>query len=165
MTGTDDFREYVKYFDQWGEDTVAAYERNISKMERYLTEDYQGIKNFYDDLVAKGFGTHENGVYNIAYPDSEAAAKAMGMSEEWFLDMTRRGEDYGFVNDYVETELDGRMKLQDVMQKQIDAQLHLNELIREGAPEDVITDAQQVLDTYKNSAKNLAENIKDVTVH
>jgi len=111
MTGTDDFREYVKYFDQWGEDTVAAYERNITKMERYLTEDYKGIKNFYDDLVAKGLGTYENGIYNIQYPDSASAAKTMGMSEEWFLDMTRRGEDYGFVNDYVETELDGRMKL------------------------------------------------------
>jgi len=40
MTGTDDFREYVRYFDEWGEDTVSAYERNIEKMKRYLTDDY-----------------------------------------------------------------------------------------------------------------------------
>ena len=162
MTGTDDFRSYVQYFDKWGLDTVEAYERNIEKMKRYLTDDYTGVKNFYDDLIKNGFGTEENGIYDIEMTNVEEAAKTMGMSSEWLKDMMSRGEDYGFTNDWVESELDGRMKLQDLMQKQIDAQKKVNELEREGAPQEVIKEAQDVLDTYQNSAKNVAENIQDV---
>jgi len=39
LTGTDDFTSFTSMIDEWGQDTVAAYERSISKVERYFTED------------------------------------------------------------------------------------------------------------------------------
>ena len=162
MTGTDDFREYVRYFDEWGEDTVSAYERNIEKMKRYLTDDYQGVKNFYDDLVKNGFGTHENGIYDIDMPSVEEAAHTMGMSQEWLRDMMSRGEDYGFTNDWVSSELEGRLKIKDATQKMIDEQLRYNQAERDGAGEEILKEASDNINTYSNSIHNLSGNIDDV---
>lgn len=162
MTGTDDFREYVRYFDEWGEDTVSAYERNIEKMKRYLTDDYQGVKNFYDDLVKNGFGTHENGIYDINMPSVEEAAHTMGMSQEWLRDMMSRGEDYGFTNDWVSSELEGRLKIKDATQKMIDEQLRYNQAERDGAGEEILKEASDNINTYSNSIHNLSGNIDDV---
>lgn len=162
MTGTDDFREYVRYFDEWGEDTVSAYERNIEKMKRYLTDDYQGVKNFYDDLVKNGFGTHENGIYDINMPSVEEAAHTMGMSQEWLRDMMSRGEDYGFTNDWVSSELEGRLKIKDATQKMIDEQLRYNQAERDGAGEEILKEVSDNINTYSNSIHNLSGNIDDV---
>jgi hypothetical protein len=99
-----------------------------------MTEDSTGISNFYDDLVAAGFGTKdENGRYDINMPSVEEAAQKMGMSVEWMRDLLGRGEDYSLTNDWVESELDGRMKIQEATQKQIDAQMRYNEALRNGA--------------------------------
>lgn len=162
MTGTDDFKEYVKYFDEFGEDTIAAYQRSIPKMERYLTEEYQGIKNFYDDLVTQGFGTEENGLYDIDLPSIEEAAKSLGISQEFFRDLMSRGEDYGFTNDWVGSELEGRLKIKDATQDLIDEQLRYNDAKRRGADDDVLEDSAKKMDTFSNSIHNLSDNIEDV---
>ena len=100
LIGTDDFQEYVKYFDQWGQGTIESYERNKSKIERYLTEDITGVINFFDDLVSKGLATKDSdGTYEAIFSDLEEAADKMGMSKEWFRDMLNRSEDYGAIHD------------------------------------------------------------------
>ena len=166
LIGTDDFQEYVRYFDQWGQGTVESYERNKSKIERYLTEDITGVINFFDDLVSKGLATKDSeGIYDYTFSDLEDAADKMGMSTEWFRDMLNRSEDYGGVHDYVDNELEGRMKIQEATEKQIEAQLKYNQLVREGAPEDILEEAQDELDKWTDKIKNLGERTAEVTKH
>ena len=162
LTGTDDFQSFVAFFDQWGMGTVEAYERNKAMISRYVTEDGSGMKNFYDDLVAKGFGTYEDGIYNIAMPDTEEAARAMGMSEEALKMFMMRGEDYGFTNTWVDTVLEGELKLQDTTEQLIEEQERLRHMQESGASEKEIADQQAVVDQIRGNMKNYIENTADV---
>lgn len=162
LTGTDEFRAYVQYFDQWGEDTVAAYNRNKDKITRYMTEDFGGPRNFLNDLVAKGYATTDGGSYSFAIPNVEKVAAEMGMSVEWFRDMLGRLEDYGATNDWVESELDGQEKIKAKMQELIEARIHYQELEQQGASADVLADQQKVIDTLTYSLDNLKINTEAV---
>ena len=162
LTGTDEFRAYVQYFDQWGEDTIAAYNRNKDKITRYMTEDFGGPRNFLNDLVAKGYATTDGGSYSFAIPNVEKVAAEMGMSVEWFRDMLGRLEDYGATNDWVESELDGTEKIKAKMQELVEARLHYQELERQGASADVLADQQKVIDTLAYSLDNLKINTEAV---
>jgi len=113
-------------------------------------------------LVKNGFGTHENGIYDINMPSVEEAAHTMGMSQEWLRDMMSRGEDYGFTNDWVSSELEGRLKIKDATQKMIDEQLRYNQAERDGAGEEILKEASDNINTYSNSIHNLSGNIDDV---
>lgn len=162
LTGTDEFRAYVEYFDQWGEDTVAAYKRNKDKITRYMTEDFSGPRNFLNDLVAKGFASTDGNAYSFTIPNVEKVAAEMGMSVEWFRDMLGRLEDYGATNDWVESELDGTEKIKAKMQELVEARLHYQELERQGASADVLADQQKVIDTIAFSLENLKSNTEAV---
>ena len=162
LTNTDEFKTYVKMLDQYGSDTVSAYERVLPKIDRYLTEDYQGTKNFYDDLVAKGYGTYDKNGYKISTPDVHKAAQDLGISDEWFNIMASRGEDYGFVNDWVSSVLDGELKIKDTTQELIDEQNRYQELLAQGAPEEILKESEKVQRSLKNSLTNFHENIEDV---
>lgn len=162
LTGTDDFQTFVAFFDEWGMGTVDAYKRNKDMITRYLTENGKGMQNFYDDLVSKGFGTKEGNIYSIAIEDTEAAAHAMGMSEEALKMFMDRGEDYGFTNTWVDTVLDGELKIQDTTEKLIEEQERLHYMQTNGATEDEIKNQQTYIDQLKRNIKNYIENTNDV---
>lgn len=162
LTGTDDFKTFVAYFDEWGMGTIDAYNRNKDMITRYLTEDGKGMKNFYDDLVAKGFGTKEGNIYSIGIEDTEAAAHAMGMSEEALKMLLDRGEDYGFRNTWVETELDGELKLQETTEQLIEEQERLQNMRANGATAEQIKNQEDLVSQIKDNMKNYIENTADV---
>ena len=47
LTGTDEFKKFTAMIDEWGLETVDAYERSIGKVERYFTEDSSGLGHFF----------------------------------------------------------------------------------------------------------------------
>lgn len=106
LTGTDEFRGFTSMIDEYGSDTVAAYERNIERVKRYFTEDGTGLGNFLKDAVEAGYGSGnaEEG-YTLAMPNVEEAAHALGISAEMMDILLGRAEDYGTYNDWVETRL------------------------------------------------------------
>jgi len=51
LVGTDDFKEWTAYADEWGRSTYEAYEAAKAKLDRYFTEDGDvGTDNFLQDL-------------------------------------------------------------------------------------------------------------------
>jgi len=128
LTGTDDFTSFTSMIDEWGQDTVAAYERSISKIERYFTEDQTGLSNFFQDALAKGYGVEENGAISLNIPNVKEFGHAMGLSEEMVDILLGRAEDYGVYNDWVSTRLEGEGKVNEKMQELVDAQLLLNKM-------------------------------------
>lgn len=104
LVGTDDFKTIASMFSANGMDDVANWEENVGKIERYMTEDSTGVKNFLDDLTTKTTEAGEalasynsqTGEWSLNLDDLEANARSMGMSFEWFTSMLGRLEDYGF---------------------------------------------------------------------
>ena len=162
LTGTDESRAYIAYFDQWGQDTVEAWKRNKTKVERYMTEDFTGLRNFMNDLVAKGYGSNDNGFYSFNIGNVEQFAADMGMSVEWVRDMLGRAEDYGATNDWVESELDGQEKIKAKTQELIYARLRYEEMKRGGADDSALANQQSVIDSLANSLDHLQENTANV---
>ena len=162
LTGTDDFRTFTSMIDEWGVDTVAAYERSIEKVKRYFTEDASGLGNFFRDAVEKGWGEKTEAGYSLDIPDVVAFGHDMGLSQEMVDILLGRAEDYGVYNDWVSTRLDGEMKVKENMEELADAQLKYNELMREGADQDVLDNQQKKIDELESRQKNLRENTADV---
>ena len=163
LTGTDDFRSFVSMIDQWGLDTVDAYDRNIEMVKRYVTEDSSGLTNFYSDMVSKGFGTGSASEgFSLNVPNVEEAARAMGMSAELMNILLSRAEDYGATNNWVESELDGNLKIQDATQKLIEAKTRLAELEQSGADTTAIEDAANVVQFYEQQVQDYVSNTGSV---
>lgn len=163
LTGTDDFRSFVSMIDQWGLDTVDAYDRNIEMVKRYVTEDQTGLTNFYSDMVSKGFGTGSAAEgFSLNVSNVEEAARAMGMSAEFMNILLSRAEDYGATNNWVESELDGNLKIQDATQKLIDAKTRLAELEQAGADTTAIEDATNVVQFYEKQVQDYVSNTGSV---
>lgn len=163
LTGTDDFRSFVSMIDRWGLDTVDAYDRNIEMVKRYVTEDSSGLNNFYSDMVSKGFGTGSASEgFSLNVPNVEEAARAMGMSAEFMNILLSRAEDYGATNNWVESELDGNLKIQDATQKLIEAKTRLAELEQSGADTTAIEDAANVVQFYEQQVQDYVSNTGSV---
>lgn len=104
LVGTDDFKTIASMFSANGMDDVANWEENVGKIERYMTEDSTGVKNFLNDLTTKTTEAGEalasynsqTGEWSLNLDDLETNARSMGMSFEWFTSMFGRLEDYGF---------------------------------------------------------------------
>lgn len=165
LTGTDEFKAYTEYFDRWGLNTIQAWDRNKDKIERYLTDDVQGVINFMDDLVEKGFGTKEGGNYNLDLPSVEDAAAAMGMSVEWVRDMFGRAEDYGLQNDWVESQLDGHLKIKEAIQDQIREQLKYNQMLKEGASQTELDEQKQEVQYATDRINNINKELENFEDH
>lgn len=161
--GTDEFKAFTAMGDEWGRVTVEAYEANQAKLKRYLTEDAVGIKNFYDDLVKAGFGTYddENG-YRLDISDYSEAAHALGIGEELMKYTMQRSEDFGFYNDYVESVIDGELKLQETEHDLADAIERKYDLMQKGAPKDVIDEANAEIERLDERTINLNDKLQDV---
>ena len=162
LVGTDEFKAYTALFDEWGRESLAAYEENSQKMRRYITDDHTGIKNLFDDLVAEGYGTLKDNEYSFDIPDLSEAAHALGVSEEFLTYAFGRSEDYGFYNDFVESQIDGELKLQETAHDTAEAIKRRNDLIAEGAPQSVIDEANDEIQRLSDRATNLSGNIQDV---
>ena len=119
LIGTDEFKTYTALFDQWGRDTLKAYTENREKMQRYLTEDASGVANVLTDLVSNGFGTYDEETmrYDLDLPNLNKAASSIGVSEEFLDYALQRTEDYGFTTDYVRDQIQGELKLSDLVQQ------------------------------------------------
>ena len=165
LTGTDEFKAYTEYFDRWGLNTIQAWDRNKDKIERYLTDDVQGVINFMDDLVEKGFGTKEGDNYNLNLPSVEDAAAAMGMSAEWVRDMFGRAEDYGLQNDWVESQLDGHLKIKEAIQDQIREQLKYNQMLKEGASQTELDEQAQEVQYATDRINNINQELENFVDH
>ena len=164
LTGTDETKAYTKYFDQWGMDTVDSWKRNKDKVVRYMTEDITGIQNFLSDMEKNGLAElSDEGFYRINVDDWENAANTMGMSLEWFRDMMNRTEDYGARVNWVESSLDGEMQIRDMTNDLIDQQIHLQELQRNGAPQDVIDNQKKQIEEMKSDINNIRNATETVS--
>lgn len=163
LTGTDDFRSFVSMIDQWGLDTVDAYDRNIEMVKRYVTEDSSGLVNFFNDLVSKGLATGdatEGWVLDVQ--NMEEAAKAMNMSTELFDILVSRSDDYGFINTWVDSVLDGQLQMKDGTQELIEAEQRLIQLQEQGADQKVIEDAARHRDELATQLKDISTATEQV---
>lgn len=163
LTGTDEFQAFTSMIDEWGVDTVAAFDKNISMIEKYFTEDASGLGKFFKDAVDKGFGTYsdENG-YALNIPDVTEFGHEMGLSQEMVDILLGRAEDYGVYNDWVNTRLDGEEKVKEKMEEVADAQLKLNQMMRDGASDEDIASQRQVVNELKQRQANLEANTEIV---
>ena len=162
LIGTDEFKAYTAIFDEWGRDSLAAYTENRDKIQRYLTDDITGVTNLYDDLVKAGYGTKTDTSFSLDMSDMSEAAHALGISEEFLAYGLERAQDYGATNDYVRDAIQGELKLQEITHDTAEAIAKKNELIAQGAPQDVIDEQIQKIQELDQSAANIRDNIKDV---
>lgn len=163
LIGTDDFKAYTAIFDEWGRNTLQAYTDNRDKIKRYLTDDNTGPANVLNDLVAAGYGTKtDEGVYSLDLPDLAEASHALGISQEFLDYALQRTEDYGFINDYVSSEIQGQLKLEEVTQDLGEIIRKRNEALAQGAPQDVIDDYNNQISQLETTRDNVRENIQDV---
>lgn len=167
LIGTDEFKTYTALFDQWGRDTLKAYTENREKMQRYLTEDASGVANVLTDLVSNGFGTYDEETmrYDLDLPNLNKAASSIGVSEEFLDYALQRTEDYGFTTDYVRDQIQGELKLSDLVQQTGEAIKKRNELIADGAPQEVIDEYNDKIAQLDQSTENVEKNIQRVVAN
>lgn len=104
LTGTDEFKTFTSLASKSGKDTEAAFRQVSPKMERYFTEDGDGLSNFLEDMQSKTqkLGTdifdvsEKNGKWNINIKDMAKAAKEAGIGLEPFEAILNRLKDYNF---------------------------------------------------------------------
>ena len=163
LTGTDDFRTYVAFFDRWGQDTVEAYKRNKDKITRYVTEDSTGISNFIKDLVAKGYGTeNDKGGYDVSLSDIGKIAQDLGMSEDATRMMINRGEDYGWIVTMADTVQEGELKVIDTTHDLIQETLRLQDMMSNGATEKEIENQQKYVDELKGTVGDYIDTVRQL---
>lgn len=132
-TGTDDFKTFAAMISPTGATDIANYDENISKFNRYFTEDNSGIMNFLEDLQKKGLATSKtlsDGTKEWSYniDDLEQAARKMGMGFEPFMAIFGELEDKGFHNDFFSTQDEGISHLVDLYGKLGTAEQELQDL-------------------------------------
>lgn len=167
LIGTDEFKTYTALFDQWGRDTLKAYTENREKMQRYLTEDASGVANVLTDLVETGFASYDEDTmaYSFNISDMKQAASSIGVSKEFLDYALQRTEDYGFTNDYVRDQIQGELKLSDLVQQTGEAIKKRNELIADGAPQEVIDEYNDKIAQLDQSTENVEKNIQRVVAN
>lgn len=119
--GVDEFKAGAKVFSMSGSTTVADFEENYPKIERYLLQDSdtQGVQNFFEDLQTKGYASLETAADGTQYwttqiDDLNKAATDMGMTYEWFMGMLGEADDKGFISDFVGSTQEGIDHLSDL---------------------------------------------------
>ena len=163
LTGTDDFRTYVAFFDRWGQDTVEAYERNKQKISRYITEGSTGVDNFIKDLVAKGYGKkNAEGGYDVSLSDVEDISRDLQISEDAVKMMINRGEDYGWIVTMVDTVQEGGLKISDTTHDLIQETLRYQEMLANGATADELKNQKDYIDELTTSIGDYTDSINEL---
>ena len=112
LTGKDDFKEFaniLSYSDMSDATNVEAidqYEKQIKLAKSWLTEDAVGIRNFFNDLTAKGFA-ESTGTDSWSFGDIniEEIAKEFDVSTALIEEMFNKAQEYGAEGiKYVDTE-------------------------------------------------------------
>lgn len=137
--GVDEFKAGAKVFSMSGSTTVADFEENYPKIERYLLQDSdtQGVQNFFEDLQTKGYASLETAADGTQYwttqiDDLNKAATDMGMTYEWFMGMLGEADDKGFISDFVGSTQEGIDHLSDLYGELGTKQAKLSELESSG---------------------------------
>lgn len=163
LTGTDDFRTYVAFFDRWGQDTVEAYKRNKQKISRYITEGSTGVDNFIKDLVAKGYGEkNAEGGYDVSLSDVEDISRDLQISEDAVRMMINRGEDYGWIVTMVDTVQEGGLKISDTTHDLIQETLRYQEMLANGATADELKNQKDYIDELTTSIGDYTDSINEL---
>jgi len=156
LIGTDDFKTRAAYLDPYGRTDWKTFEQNYKKAERYFTDDASGVSNFLNDLVSKGLATYDALTgYSLDFADSAKAALEMGMSDEFFMDMMGRINDYGGNIAYVSSLEEASAKASDLKTQLTDAQLEYAQLVATGASEDVLAEKRNQIQGLKDDLTNL----------
>lgn len=153
LTGTDDFKTFAAYLSPSGSDDPENFAENYSKAARYITEDASGVQNFLHDLASKGFAELNQATqeWKLNLEDVEDTAQAMGMGEDWFGDMLGKLEDYGMVNNFVESVEDGMLKQRDLRNELVQAEMDRIEMERTGANQTALEAKDAEIAQLRNS--------------
>ena len=156
LIGTDDFKTRAAYLDPYGRTDWQTFEQNYKKAERYLTEDQTGMNNFLNDLREKGLATFDDLTgWTLDFADSAKAALEMGMSDEFFMDVIGRLNDFGAGISYVSSMEEAAAKTSDLRQQLTDARIEYAELVNMGASDEVLSQKQQQIDGLTTEIENL----------
>lgn len=135
-----------------------------------MTEDATGVQNFLTDLEKKGYAASQaladgskQWTYNIG--DITDAAKDMGMSFDWFMDMFGRLEDYGAHNNFVGSVADGAERITDLSSKIAKAQAELAELQATGADNTAITQKKNEIAALQNDLAETRSATEQLAKH
>lgn len=164
LVGTDDFKSFAKLISPSGAEDWVNFAENYNKAARYLTEDVSGVKNFLNDLGAKGLAEYnsETEQWAINVKDVAEAARQMGMGEEFMTAMFGRLEDYGFHNNVITDVEDGVLKLSEAYSNLAQSEAKLQEM--ESNPENYSTSAieekRKEVEGYKQDIEQLNNNLE-----
>lgn len=165
LIGTDDFKTVAEYFSPNGFNDDKNFAENYNKIQRYLTEDNTGPKNFLNDLVYKGYASYDNESKQYKYdiPNMRKAALDMGIGEEFMQSLFGRLEDYGFTNLFVSSMAEGTLKTEELSKELSEAKIRMAELQAQGADQSVLDSQQQYIDNLIAEQEGLQDAIQSYT--
>lgn len=152
--GTDEYKAFISMFDRWGRTTPDAFNDFYPKFERYFYETNEGVKNFANDMVSKGFGSLNNGVYDFDLSNMDAIVEAFDMSQETLDIMFGRLEDFGFNIVYATNKLQAESKKIETRDDMMNEMARNMSLRANGANQDAITESDERLNILR---ENLAD--------
>ncbi len=171
LIGTDDFETAAAMISPTGMTDVANWEENYGKVQRYFTEDSEGVLNFLNDLSTKTDAAgqklaecNENtGEWSLNLADMGDAADQLGVSFEAFTAILGRLGDYGFVNDFFSTVEEGVEKSADLHTDLAKARAKYAELLAEN-PENKTALASQLaeIERLERRIANVDEQMENV---
>lgn len=166
LIGTDDFKTVAAYFSPNGFDDDKNFSENYSKIQRYLTEDNTGPKNFLNDLISKGYASYDNKSKQYQYdiPNMRKAALDMGIGEEFMQSLFGRLEDYGFTNLFVGSIAEGTLKTEELAKELSEAKIRMAELQAQGANQNILDSQQQYIDDLIVEQESLQDAIQSYTI-
>ena len=155
--GTDDFKTIAAMFSPTGATDYANWQENLSKIERYFTEDNSGVINFLEDLSEKTNESGEaladfnekTGEWSFNIDDLEKTAQRMGIGFEPLMALFGELEDKGFYTDFFVTPEEGGKTLSDLTDQLFTAEEELANLKAEDANDSAIEAKKQEIEQLK----------------
>lgn len=165
LVGTDDFKSFAKMISPTGATDVANFEENYNKAKRYLTESDKGVKNFLNDLKAKGLATYSDSEgWNIGDIDLKRDSRTMGIGKDFMSNMFGRLEDYGFHNNVFSTTEEGVQKLSEAYKNLFDSQSRVKDLEKnDSGNTTAIQGAKDDVEAYKADIEQIKNGFSNVT--
>lgn len=148
--GTNVFKSAAELLiPEWNEGDTAAVQNYMQKLERYFTEDAQGLQNFIDDMFRNGILDDGGDSYFFkAGMTIEQIADKMGLTVDAARYMVQALQDYGWevsvINDKYNTA-DLISQYEAAASAAEEAKAVLDQLIASGADEEKIADQTQKL--------------------
>lgn len=166
LVGTDDFKTFAAMISPTGSDDAKNFEENYAKAKRYLTDSVKGVKNFLNDLDAKGLAEFNDETKQWSYniEDMAAAARKMGMGKDFMSAMFGRLEDYGFHNNFISSVDDGISKVNELSTALAKEEQNLAELNKYDPGNKTAIDASmEKIQQYKNDINEVIKQMSTVS--